>query len=169
MEVHGKPKGLHKYWENKITVPASYELGPDDNKDNKDKGNTPSVDKPTTTPTATITTTATASNKPTPLHSTTPLALEYKLWESVVLLSVLINIIDMFGSGIDLSGKAHTTWKLLEAQYGRVSDHTRNMHEDALASCKMLEGGKVAGEGGHIEKMHTLRKLANNTGTNIKR
>ena len=32
----------------------------------------------------------------------------------------------------------------------------------------MLKGGKVAGEGGHIEKMCTLCKLANDTGANIK-
>jgi hypothetical protein len=30
------------------------------------------------------------------------------------------------------------------------------MCEEALANCKMVEGGKVAGEEGHIEKMCTL-------------
>jgi hypothetical protein len=42
------------------------------------------------------------------------------------------------------------------------------MHEKALTNCKMVEGGMVAGEGGHIEKMHILQKLANDTGADIK-
>jgi gag-polypeptide of LTR copia-type len=42
------------------------------------------------------------------------------------------------------------------------------MCEEALPNCKMVEGGKVAGEEGHIEKMHTLQKLANDTGADIK-
>ena len=42
------------------------------------------------------------------------------------------------------------------------------MREEALANCKMAEGGKVAGEGGHIEKMCTLRKSANDAGADIK-
>jgi hypothetical protein len=50
----------------------------------------------------------------------------------------------------------------------KKSDRARNMHEEALVNCKMVEGGKVAGEGGHIEKMHTLQKLANDTGGDIK-
>ena len=94
--------------------------------------------------------------------------LKYELHESMVLSSVLINITDLSGSGINTLEKVHSAWKFLKDQYGRTSDHARNMHEEALVSYKMEEGAKVVGEGGHIEKMHTLRKLANDTGVNIK-
>jgi len=40
------------------------------------------------------------------------------------------------------------------------------MREWDLDECKYTEGTNVAGEGGHIEKMRNLRKLANDTGTN---
>jgi hypothetical protein len=181
MEVHGKPKGLHKYWENLVKIPAGYESDTDDDEKEKDKskettptGETPTAARTTSTketPTTTGTTEATtpaAADKPTPLHSVTPTPLEYELRESVALSSVLINIADLSGSGIDTSGKAHSAWKFLEDQYGRTSDRARNMREAALGDCKMEEGAKVAGEGGHIEKMRTLRKLANDTGANIK-
>lgn len=47
-------------------------------------------------------------------------------------------------------------------------DYARNMHEEAFTNCKMVEGGKVAGKGGHIEKIFTLQKLSNDTGADIK-
>lgn len=36
-----------------------------------------------------------------------------------------------------------------------------------IIECKYIDGTKVAGEGGHIEKMRTLRKLANDAGANF--
>ena len=77
-------------------------------------------------------TTTTQSPVPTPLLSTTPTLLEYELRENVVLSSVLINIADLSGSGVDASGatKAHVAWKFLEDQYGRTSDCARNMREE---------------------------------------
>ena len=128
-------------------------------------------DKPKdTTPTGETTEAPTpaATDKPTPLHCITPTPLEYELRESVALSSALINIADLSESGINTSGKAHSAWKFLEDRDGRTSDRARNMREAALGDCKMEEGAKVAGEGGHIEKMRTLRKLANYTGANIK-
>jgi hypothetical protein len=177
MEVHGKPKGLHKYWENLVKIPAGYESDTDDDekeKEDKSKETTPSGETPaasgttSTKETSAAASTTAATDKPTPLHSVTPTPLEYELRESVALSSVLINIADLSGSGINTSGKAHSAWKFLEDQYGRTSDRARNMREAALGDCKMEEGAKVAGEGGHIEKMRTLRKLANDTGANIK-
>ena len=153
MEVHGRPKGLHKYWENKITVPSS--------------GSTePSTSDPIDP--KIVTTSPTPTTTPTPVHSTKPSELEYELRENVALSSILINVVDISGSGLDPSGTSHEAWKLLLDQYGKTSDRARNMREEALASCKLVEGGKVAGEGGHIEKMRTLRKLANDTGADIK-
>jgi hypothetical protein len=103
-----------------------------------------------------------------PSPTTKPSELEYELRENVALSSILINVVDISGSGLDPSGTSHEAWKLLLDQYGKVSDRARNMREEALANCKMVEGGKVAGEGGHIERMRTLRKLANDTGADIK-
>ena len=148
MEAHGKPKGLHKYWGNEITIPKPLAT---------DK--TPSTSEtPISTPSVPT---------PTPVHSTKPSELEYELRESVALSSILINVVDISGSGLNPSGTSHEAWKLLLDQYGKTSDRARNMREEALASCKLVEGGKVAGEGGHIEKMRTLRKLANDTGADI--
>jgi hypothetical protein len=110
-------------------------------------------------PNSTITTTPIPTPIPTPIHSTIPSKLEYELHESVVLSLIQINVVDISGSKLNPSGTSHKAWKLLLAG---------NMHEEALANCKMVEGGKVAGEGGHIEKMHTLQKLTNNTGADIK-
>ena len=160
MGINGRPKELHKYWENKVVVPA----GLDDN-------DPISTETPTgkTTPVSPAATTTTQTPVPTPLLSTTPTLLEYELHENVALSSVLINIADLSGSGIDASGttKAHVAWKFLEDQYGRTSDRARNMREEKLSRFKMAEGAIIVGAGGHIEKMHTLWKLANDTGANI--
>ena len=119
-----------------------------------------STETPTgkTTPVSPAATTTTQTPVPTPLLSTTPTLLEYKLHENVALSSVLINITDLFRSSIDASGatKAHVAWKFLEDQYGRTSDRMRNMHEEKLSRFKMAEGAIVVGAGGNIEKMHTL-------------
>jgi len=160
MGINGRPKELHKYWENKVVVPA----GLDDN-------DPISTETPTgkTTPVSPAATTTTQTPVPTPPLSTTPTLLEYELHENVALSSVLINITDLSGSGIDASGttKAHIAWKFLEDQYGRTSDRARNMREEKLSRFKMAEGAIVVGAGGHIEKMRTLWKLANDTGANI--
>ena len=41
------------------------------------------------------------------------------------------------------------------------------MRERDLDECKYVDGTKVAGEGGHIERMRNLRKLANDAGANF--
>jgi hypothetical protein len=153
MEVHGRPKGLHKYWENLVIIPTS---------------TTATTTTPDATTDATTTIPVAQSLGPTPVHSTSPSQLEYELRENVALSSILINIVDIAGSGINPSGTSYEAWKLLLDQYGKTSDRARNMREEALANCKMAEGGKVAGEGGHIEKMRTLRKSANDAGADIK-
>jgi hypothetical protein len=91
MEAHGMLKGLHKYWRNMIIVPAecvdtNYTEEPDE-EDNE-------FSKITETPKAPLTTTPTATYRPTstPLHSTTPLELEYELREAVALSSIIINV-----------------------------------------------------------------------------
>lgn len=68
MEVHGKPKGLHKYWENLVKIPAGYEsdTGDDEKEKDKPKETTPTGETPTTEAI-----TPAAADKPTPLHSVT--------------------------------------------------------------------------------------------------
>ncbi|KAF9550940.1 hypothetical protein CPC08DRAFT_647743, partial [Agrocybe pediades] len=168
MEAHGKPKGLHKYWQNKITVPAGYE----DDEEEVEEPYLEAEEEPEPQPqpkpkSSQARKASTQSDKATPLHSTTPNLLEYELRESVALLSILINVVDIYGSGIDPNKRSHQVWKALEAQYGRASDRARNMREEALASCKLAEGGKVAGEDGHIERMRKLHQRANEAGAQI--
>ena len=167
MEAHGTPKGLHKYWCNKITVSA--ECVEDSNDDAEGEEDDELLVKTAKTPDIINPSTSTATPRPTstPLHSAVPLELEYELREAVALSSIIINISDLFGSGVDPSAKSHVAWALLHSQYGRVSDRARNMRENALASCKMEEGAKVAGEDGHIEEMRTLRRAANEAGEKI--
>ncbi|KJA14533.1 hypothetical protein HYPSUDRAFT_208613 [Hypholoma sublateritium FD-334 SS-4] len=149
MEAHGKPKGLHKYWGGKISIPGGYEsayesaASEDEDKDNP-KPEKPTAPKPT--PSVKVL-------GPTPLHSTTPSELEYELRESVAMSSILINISDIYGSGINPNQKSHIAWKHLANLYGRASDRARNMREEALANCKLEESGKVAGEDGHITSL----------------
>jgi hypothetical protein len=88
------------------------------------------------------------------------------LRESVAMSSILINLVDIAGTGIDTKGKSHEAWTLLKEQYGKPSERTRNMRERDLDECKYIDGTKVAGEGGHIERMRSLRKLANDAGAN---
>ena len=92
MEAHGRPKGLHKYWQNKITILVEIpDIGDsDDDKDaegeeDPDLAAKSSVKRPTPTPVTP------PSTKNTPLHSTVPLELEYELRESVALSSIIIN------------------------------------------------------------------------------
>ena len=141
MIAHGSPHGLVNYWQNKINVPT---------------------DPSTQSPIGTSTTPPT----PTPLHSLTPTFLEYQLHESVALSLILINLIDIPGTGVNPMGTSHEAWALLKDQYGKPSERTRNMRERDLDECKYSDGMKVTGEGGHIEKMRALRKLANDAGAN---
>ena len=62
--------------------------------------------------------------------------------------------------GVNPKGKSYEVWALLKEQYGKPSERTRNMRE------RDLDGMKVAREGGHIERMRTLRKLTNDVGPN---
>ena len=155
MEAHGKPKGLHKYWMNKIVVPGGYESA-NEGISSEEDDETSKPKKPAATPKETPPPKTTAG--PTPLHSTTPSELEYELRESVAMSSILINISDIYGSGINPNQKSHHAWNHLAKLYGLASDRARNMREEALSNCKLDESGKVAGEDGHIEKMRTLRQ-----------
>src|SRR5271154_2343709 len=83
MEAHGRPKGLHKYWGNQITIPTP-----------------PTTNAPTPYPPA-----------PTPVHSTNPSELEYELRENVALSSILINVVDISGFGLNPLGTSHEAWK----------------------------------------------------------
>ncbi|GLB45341.1 hypothetical protein LshimejAT787_2200040 [Lyophyllum shimeji] len=94
MELYGKPKGLLKYWENKIVVPPV----PKDDSDGADAGTNP-LPFPIMT--------SAESTTPTPLHSETPLRLEYELHESVALSSILINVVDIAGAGLNHKGKSY--------------------------------------------------------------
>jgi hypothetical protein len=111
MTAHGAPRGLLNYWENKITVPIE-----------------PIPAAAALTP-GTTTTTPITPTQSTPLHSLTPLFLEYQLRESIALSSILINLIDIPGTGINPKGKSHEAWTLLKEQYGKPSERTRNMRE----------------------------------------
>ncbi|KAF9553630.1 hypothetical protein CPC08DRAFT_713565 [Agrocybe pediades] len=113
MEAHGKPKGLHKYWQNKIVVPADY--------DESEEVELDEVEATEENATQETTETSPTSKRPklshpkpsedkektTPLHSTTPSLLEYELRESVALSSILINVVDIYGSGIDPNKRSH--------------------------------------------------------------
>jgi hypothetical protein len=154
MIAHGALCGLLNYWENNIVVPTN-----------------PVTSAPTATTTpvpdaaATETTTLLLqTHLSTPLHSLSLTFLEYQLHESIALSSILINLVDISGTSIDPRGKYHEAWTLLKEQYGKLSKRTRNMRECDLDECRYVEGTKVADDGGHIERMQNLRKLANDAG-----
>src|ERR1700678_4110576 len=83
MEAHGTPKGLHKYWCNKITVPA--ECVEDSNDDAEGEDDDELLVKTAKTPDIISPSTSTATPRPTstPLHSAVALELEYELREAV--------------------------------------------------------------------------------------
>ncbi|KIM46873.1 hypothetical protein M413DRAFT_45259, partial [Hebeloma cylindrosporum] len=103
----------------------------------------------------------------TALNSSTPNELEYDLRESAACSSIIINITDLFGTGINPTAKSHVLWVLLKAQYRRVSERAKNMRENKIANCVFKDSGKVAGENGHIEEMQSLRRSANEAGAKI--
>jgi hypothetical protein len=150
MIAHG---ALVNYWENKVTIP-----------NDPSQVNTPLAFSISSQLFIVI---ALPSLTLTPLHLLTPNFLEYQLHESITMSSILMNLIDISRTGVNLRGKSHETWKLLLDQYGKLSKRTRNMREWDLDECKYVKGLKVAGKGGHIERMRTLRKLANNAEANF--
>ncbi|KAE9402225.1 hypothetical protein BT96DRAFT_1088234 [Gymnopus androsaceus JB14] len=138
MLIQGKPRGLDIYWNRtaSATAPTS-----------------------TTSTSATGITTTTISTEKSAINDLHPSTLEFQLRESVALSSILGNIIDIDGAGID------DTW--LEKQYGQPSDCMRTIAERELTNVRFINGTKVAGEGGYIEKLQSLRKRANNAGSMI--
>jgi len=138
MITHGAPCGLVNYWEDKVTIP-----------------NDPTqVNIPTASAVSLPSSIAIASPSPTltPLHSLTPNFLEYQLHESITMSSILINLIDIPGTGVNPRGKSHEAWKLLLDQYGKLSERMRNMGEWDLDECKYVKGLKVTSEGDHIKR-----------------
>jgi hypothetical protein len=138
MLTHGGPRGLVNYWENKINVPP-------------DPTTPPSTAAP---PSGTLS----PSMVPTPLHSLSPSSLEYMLRESITMSSILINLVDIPGTGVNPRGKLYKVWALLKEQYGKPSKRTQNMRERDLDECRYMDGTKVTGEGGHIEQMRNLQE-----------
>ncbi|PBK58803.1 hypothetical protein ARMSODRAFT_848379, partial [Armillaria solidipes] len=103
----------------------------------------------------------------TPINSLSPNLLEYTQRESVALTSIIRNVKDVFGVGIDPTKPSHMAWDILKTQYSAYSDLVRNRREKTLKALKYQEGEKVSGNGGYIEKMRKLRKEANDAGAGI--
>ncbi|PBK91306.1 hypothetical protein ARMGADRAFT_898328, partial [Armillaria gallica] len=100
--------------------------------------------------------------------SLTPLDHEYAQRESTALSSIIRNVTDPFGFGLDPRGKAHEAWNKLQTEYGAHSDIIRKRREDILRATKFQDREKVTGDGGHVEKMRRLLKEANDAGAGIK-
>ena len=116
MIAHGAPHGLVDYWENKISVPANPSTIP--------PAQALTMAQATTLGRSLIPiTTSTTSPSTSPLHSLTPSFPEYQLCESVTLLSILINLINIPGTGVNPRGKSHEAWALLKEQYGKDEKH----------------------------------------------
>jgi hypothetical protein len=115
MIAHGTPCGLVNYWENKVTIP-----------NDPSQVNTPLAFSISSQLSIVI---AFPSLTLTSLHLLTPNFLEHQLHESITMLSILINLIDIPGTGVNFRGKSHEAWKLLLDQYGKLSKRTRNMRE----------------------------------------
>ena len=145
MIVHGRPRGLLNYWEDKIFVSGELLSQP-----------LPGQSTQSSLPLQT-----------TPVHSRIPNELEYKLHESVALLSILINLTDIARLGVNSNGTSYEAWKFLEKQYGAGSQRMRNMKERELADWRYIDGSKVTSAGGHIEKMQKLWKAMNDTSLDI--
>ncbi|SJL14141.1 uncharacterized protein ARMOST_17596 [Armillaria ostoyae] len=103
----------------------------------------------------------------TPINSLTPNLLEYAQRESVALASIIRNVKDVFGVGIDPHKPSHMAWEILKSDYGAYSDLIRNRREKTLKAVKYQDGEKVSGDGGYIERMRKLRKEANDAGAGI--
>ncbi len=115
----------------------------------------------------TIPGTTIAAQPNTPMNSTTPNQLEYIQRESVALASIIRNVKDVYGFGLNPLEPSHKAWAHLKAEYGAYSDLIRSRREKTLKAMVYEEGEKVSGDGGYIEKMRKLRKEANDAGANI--
>lgn len=103
----------------------------------------------------------------TPINSLSPNLLEYAQCESVALASIIHNVKDVFGVGIDPHKPSHMAWDILKTQYSAYSDLVHNCREKTLKAMKYQEGEKVSGDGGYIERTRKLRKVANDAGAGI--
>ncbi len=68
----------------------------------------------------------------TGLSSLTPNEYEYAQRESSALSSIIRNVTDVFGFGLDTRGTSHAAWTRLKTQYGAHSDLVRNRREKIL-------------------------------------
>ncbi len=89
----------------------------------------------------------------TPINSLTPNLLEYAQRESVALASIVRNVKDVFGVGINPGKPSHEAWTILKTQYGTYSDLIHSHRERILKAMKYQDGEKVSGDGGYIERM----------------
>ncbi|KAE9384806.1 hypothetical protein BT96DRAFT_1007715 [Gymnopus androsaceus JB14] len=146
MLIQGKPRGLDIYWNGtaSATAPTS-----------------------TTSTSATGIITTTISTEKSAINDLHPSTLEFELRESVALSSILGNIIDIDSAGIDNTWASNVVWTYLEKQYGQPSNRMRTIAERELTNVRFINGTKVAGEGGYIEKLRSLRKRANDAGSMI--
>lgn len=103
----------------------------------------------------------------TPINSLTPNLLKYAQHESVALVSIVCNVKDIFGVGINPSKPSHEAWTILKTQYGAYSDLIHSHRERILKAMKYQDGEKVSGDGGYIKRMQKLCKKANNAGAAI--
>ncbi len=103
----------------------------------------------------------------TPINSLTPNLLKYVQCESVVLASIVRNVKDIFGIGINPNKPSHKAWTILKTQYGAYLDLIRSRRERILKAVKYQDGEKVIRDGVYIEKMHKLHKEANDPGAGI--
>ncbi|KAE9397308.1 hypothetical protein BT96DRAFT_995907 [Gymnopus androsaceus JB14] len=99
----------------------------------------------TTTPTSSTPTTT----KKSAINDLNPSTLEFELCESVALSSILGNIIDIDGARIKEEWSSNKVWKYLEM---------RTIAKRELPNARFINGTKVAGEGGYIEKLQGLQK-----------
>ncbi len=103
----------------------------------------------------------------TPINSLTPNLLEYAQCKSVALASIVHNVKDIFGVGINPSKPSHEAWTILKTQYGTYLDLIHSHRERILKATKYQDGEKVSGDDGYIKRMRKLHKEANNAGTAI--
>ncbi len=68
-------------------------------------------------------------------------------------MSIICNVKDIFGVGINPNKPSYEAWDILTTQYGAYSDLIRNRREKILKAVKYQEGEKVSGDGGYIEQM----------------
>ncbi len=103
----------------------------------------------------------------TPINSLTPNLLEYAQRESIALASIVCNVKDIFGVGINLSKLSHEAWTILKTQYSTYSDLIHNCREKTLKAMKYQDGEKVSRDSGYIKRMRKLHKEANDAGAGI--